>query len=105
MDTRDPTPSFMLLLSNVKSTSAGASAVRGSEVVKLDYYQTVAALTYLAEFHAAHWESKDEVRACVGGFHFVFPLTQRTFFVAGLDCVLAGGLWRRRVPPAGGGGR
>ena len=60
----------MLLLSNLKSSSAGAAAIQESEVVKLDYYQTVAALTYLAEFHAALWEAKDENSTVfsLGGF-------------------------------------
>ena len=47
---------FTLLLSDV------ASAVNFSRADHeyLDYYQTVAALKYLAKFHAVMWESKDE---------------------------------------------
>ncbi|GMH74435.1 hypothetical protein TrLO_g15831 [Triparma laevis f. longispina] len=53
---RDAT-SISLLLSNLSTTSA---SFPGTSTLKLDYYQTVSALTYLAEFHAIHWESKDE---------------------------------------------
>ncbi|GMH88951.1 hypothetical protein TrST_g1663 [Triparma strigata] len=48
--------SITMLLSNLKASSA---SFRGSSGVKLDYFQTVACLTYLAEFHAVHWESKE----------------------------------------------
>lgn len=49
---------FTLLLSDL--CSGTSVSVRGRPSLKLDYYDTVAAIMYLADFHSIHWESRDE---------------------------------------------
>eukprot|EP00520_Triparma_pacifica_P012512 CAMPEP_0118632410 /NCGR_PEP_ID=MMETSP0785-20121206/431_1 /TAXON_ID=91992 /ORGANISM="Bolidomonas pacifica, Strain CCMP 1866" /LENGTH=390 /DNA_ID=CAMNT_0006523181 /DNA_START=14 /DNA_END=1182 /DNA_ORIENTATION=+ len=50
---------FTLLLSDLCSVSGTSASVRGRPSLKLDYYDTVAAIMYLADFHSIHWESRD----------------------------------------------